>query len=114
MAIDPQEARTAVLTHLRRLLDAMEDGVLSKDDVMILVADAVDEIIPTGPLDPYDDAAILSAVRKVWEIAEKIDLKRDPENIRLRAARALAKGKTDRHAALLEIALKVEAKQRGG
>lgn len=110
MAI-PDTVRDDILSNLRALLDAVADGQITAEEAQALVADAIDDLVPTGPLDAVDDSAILAAVKVVWDAVKTIDLTRDPVKLRARADVAESKGKADRAARLRAAADRIAARE---
>jgi len=82
--------------------DALEGGYIGEADARELVIDVVslvvDAIIPTGKLDPVDDAIIRSGISAAVQSIERVvsdlgvTLRRDPARIRARAQRARDRG----------------------
>ncbi len=88
---------------VEQVSDGLADGRLSSHEARALLVDVVagvvDAAIPTGPLDPVDDAvwsAVVGAVAGAVERIGRAVARRDPLRIRQRADRAELRGNTKR------------------
>jgi hypothetical protein len=96
---------------------ALSDGSITQDEALSelarIVALVLDALIPTGPLDPYDDEAIRAGTqRAISGISAVVTdaLTRDPERMRARADELEARN-PDRAARIRARADRVEARR---
>lgn len=106
----PESTREGILDNLSDLLEAVRDGKLTVEEALDLVAEAVDDAIPTGPFEDLDDGPIRAGVQKLYDLLAPLT-RRDPAKIRARADAAELEGNADKAARLRARADRVEARQ---